>query len=136
MNGTIQVIMSGDLPDVDLDLTPYVYYCKNIEKMAEKKIAALPEFSQKRKGISVALLLPKANGEPIPIEGKTIETVIEIDAREILKGKTEPREIERILVDAAVSAILKELPGIEASPETILESETEKKKKWWQVWKK
>lgn len=135
MNETVQVILSGDLPDVDLDLAPYVCYCKNIEKMAEKEIAALPEFSQKRKGINVALSLPKTNGKSITIEGKTIETAIEIETREILKGKTDPREIERILVDAAVSAIRNELPNIKASPDPIPEPETEKRK-WWEVWKK
>jgi len=132
MTGTIQVILSGDLPNVDMDLAPYVKYCKNIERTAEEIIISIPEFSQKRKGINVALSMATTNGKAIHIDGKTIEMVIETDIREIIKEKTDREEIRRILIEAAINAVKKKLPKIQASPEPI--PDPVRKKKWWELW--
>lgn len=134
----IRLVMVGILV-VELDMEAYFNFLKSVKSEIEEKIANMPEFKEKRKGIEVVFSARLEKERQTNNNGDAIEKMMQVDIREITRGIESPEEARKILVDAAIDAVQKELPNIEASPaEPELAAKIElgarEKKPWWKLW--
>lgn len=134
----IRLVMVGILV-VELDMEAYFNFLKSVKSEIEEKVANIPEFKEKRKSIEVVFSARLEKERQTNNDGDPIEKMMQVDIREITRDIESPEEARKILVDAAIDAVQKELPNIKASPAepefaAKIESGAREKKSWWKFW--